>query len=68
MSSERFNEVTAPHEQDTSLIERCHEELRNYNIYSAFIDPRNHTISYIAAAYLDLAKKYDDLVKKLEDK
>lgn len=59
----RFN-GKVPHYIDNSLLERCQEELRNYNIYSNYVEPRDHTMSYIAAAYLELAKKYDELLEK----
>lgn len=51
-----------PHHVDTNLIERCQEQLRDYDInYKGWVEPRDHTMSYIAAAYLALAKKYDQL-------
>lgn len=62
MSDSRFN-GEVPHYKDTSLLERCQEQVRDYDIYSKYIEPRDHTLSYIAAAYLTLAEKYDKLVE-----
>lgn len=62
MYKSRFNDQV-PHHQDTNLIERCQEQLRDYDIgYKGWVEPKNHTISYLAAAYLELAKKYEELI------
>lgn len=60
---DRFkNEV--PHHADPQLIERCKEEIRTYDInYKGWVEPRNHTLSYLAAAYLELAKAYEALAE-----
>lgn len=59
----RFNDQV-PHHIDTNLLERCKEQLRDYDLmYKGWTEPKNHTLSYIAAAYLELAKKYDELTK-----
>lgn len=62
MSIDRFaGEV--PHHIDTNLLERCQEQLRDYDIgYKGWVEPKNHTISYLAAAYIELAKQYEALV------
>lgn len=57
----RFSGI--PHHLDTNLLERCQEEIRNFDInYKGWVEPRDHTISYLAAAYLELAKEYEALV------
>lgn len=72
MSIDRFN-GQIPHHLDTNLLERCQEQLRDYDLnYAGWTEPKNHTISYLAAAYLELAKKYEEtvnnpLLKQLED-
>jgi hypothetical protein len=67
MSDARF-QGQIPHHVDTNLLERCQEQLRDYDLmYKGWTEPVNHTLSYIAAAYLQLAKKYDELVgEKIE--
>lgn len=61
--SSRFQDQV-PHHVDTNLLERCQEQLRDYDImYKGWVEPRDHTISYLAAAYLELAKKYEELRK-----
>lgn len=61
MYKSRFNDLP-PHHADTQLLERCQECIRDYDIYyKGWVEPRDHTMSYIAAAYLALAKKYDQL-------
>ena len=64
MSDSRFNKEV-PHYKDTALLERCQEQIRDYDIHSKYIEPRNHTLSYISAAYIALAEKYDNLVAQL---
>lgn len=62
----RFN-GHIPHIIDTNLLERCQEEIRNFDInYKGWVEPRDHTLSYISAAYLELAARYDSL-KSLYD-
>lgn len=52
-----------PHHIDTNLLERCQEQLRDYDIrYKGWVEPRDHTLSYIAAAYMELAKEYESLI------
>ena len=61
MSDSRFN-GEVPHYTDTNLLERCQECIRDYDInYKGWVEPRDHTLSYIAAAYLELAKEYQRL-------
>lgn len=64
MSDSRFN-GEVPHYKDASLLERCQEQIRDYDIYSKYIEPKDHTLSYISAAYLTLAEKYDRLLAQL---
>lgn len=62
----RFN-GHIPHHIDTNLLERCQEEIRNFDInYKGWVEPRDHTLSYVSAAYLELAARYDSL-KSLYD-
>lgn len=59
MSIDRF-QGQIPHHIDTNLLERCQEQLRDYDLnYAGWTEPKNHTISYLAAAYLELAKAYE---------
>lgn len=63
--TDRFN-GQIPHYHDTNLLERCQEQLRDYDIgYKGWLEPKNHTISYIAAAYLELAAKHKELAETL---
>ena len=56
----RFTNV--PHHEDINLLDRCKEQLRDYDInYKGWVEPKDHTMSYLAAAYLELAEKYEVL-------
>lgn len=62
MYKSRFNDQV-PHHHDTQLLERCQDELREYDVrYKGYVELRNHTPSYLAAAYLELAKEYESLI------
>ena len=62
MYKSRFNDLP-PHHADTQLLERCQECIRDYDLYyKGWTEPKNHTISYLAAAYLELAKQYEALI------
>jgi len=63
MYKSRFQDQV-PHHQDTQLLERCQECIRDYDIYyKGWVEPKDHTMSYLAAAFIELAKKYDDITK-----
>lgn len=66
--SKRFDESKLPHESDDCLLQRCQDEVSEYERYFSYVEPRNHTTSYLAAAYLALYDKYLELEKKVESK
>ena len=63
MKDTRFNNQL-PHEADVNLIDRCKDELQDYERFFHYVEPRNHTISYLAAAYLSLLEKYNELLNE----